>query len=202
MGEVYRASDPRLGRTVAIKVLPVRFVNEPDRLERFEREARAASALNHPNIITVYDAGVEAGVPWIAMEFVDGRTLRAILGESGFHIDDLNIAIQIVTGLAAAHEAGIVHRDLKPENIMVAAGGLVKILDFGLAKLATPDEPIADSTVETQFLTAAGKVLGTPTYMSPEQIAGRLVDQRSDQFAFGVVLYEMIAGENPFQSNT
>src|SRR5262245_4349301 len=143
MGEVYRATDTHLGRTVALKLLPVKFVSEPDRLHRFQQEARSASALNHSNIITVYDAGVTEGVPWIAMEYVEGRTLRARLREHGRipASELLPLAVQAAEGLAKAHEAGIVHRDLKPENIMVTPDGLVKLLDFGLAKLCHESAP-------------------------------------------------------------
>jgi TolB-like protein/tetratricopeptide (TPR) repeat protein len=203
MGEVYRATDPKLGRSVAIKTLPARLAAEPARLERFEREARAASSLNHPNIVTVYDAGVSEGVPWIAMELVEGRTLRSAVADGPMPPDAvLRIAMQVADGLRRAHEAGIVHRDLKPENVMATSGGVVKILDFGVAKLTGADEPASETTETTQFLTAAGVVVGTPSYMSPEQVTGRPVDHRSDQFAFGVLLYEMLTGANPFQRAT
>src|SRR5581483_2769340 len=171
MGEVYRATDPRLGRAIAIKLLPVQFAGEPDKLERFNREARAASALNHPNIITIYDAGLDNGIPWIAMELLEGRTLRAIIGDKQLSVENaLAIAVQVAGALAKAHEADIVHRDLKPENVMVEAGGLVKVLDFGLAKLGDPADVVLQSNEETQLITVAGKVLGTPGYMSPEQV--------------------------------
>jgi serine/threonine protein kinase len=203
MGEVYRAQDPRLGRTIAIKLLPARFASVPDKLERFDREARAASALNHPNIITVYDAGVDSETPWIAMELIEGRALRPIIRDKQLNVENaLGIALQIAEALAKAHEANIVHRDLKPENVMVAPDGLVKVLDFGLAKLVDYPAAALQSNEETQLITADGKVLGTPSYMSPEQVRGWQVDHRSDQFAFGILLYEMIAGANPFRRET
>ena len=210
MGEVYRAIDTHLGRTVALKLLPTRFVSEPERLHRFQQEARSASALNHPNIITVYDAGVTDGVPWIAMEYVEGRTLRAMLRESGRipATELLPLAAQAADALAKAHEAGIVHRDLKPENIMVTPEGLVKLLDFGLAKLTyqtAPESPIPskdEDEIETEVLSQPGSISGTPGYMAPEQLTGGTVDHRSDQFAFGALLYEMLTGSNPFKRQT
>ncbi len=210
MGEVYRAIDTHLGRTVALKLLPTRFVSEPERLQRFQHEARSASALNHPNIITVFDAGVTDGVPWIAMEYVEGRTLRAMLRESGRipATELLPLAAQAADALAKAHEAGIVHRDLKPENIMVTPDGLVKLLDFGLAKLTyqtAPESPIPskdEDEIETEVLSQPGSISGTPGYMAPEQLTGGTVDHRSDQFAFGALLYEMLTGSNPFKRQT
>ena len=200
MGEVYRAIDSHLARSVALKLLPEKFASEPDRLERFHREAQAASALNHPNIVTIYDAGVTDGVPWIAMEFVDGGTVRKMLANESNLLDHwVPIAIQAAEGLARAHEAGIVHRDLKPENIMVTNSGLVKIVDFGLAKLT---EPHGNEVTETLLMTDAGIVCGTPGYMSPEQLTGRPTDFRSDQFAFGAILYEIATGVNPFRRST
>ena len=201
MGDVYAATDTQLRRTVALKLLPARFASEPDRLSRFEIEARAASALNHPNIVTVYDAGVTDGTPWIAMERVEGRTLRAMLGDGALPAAEAQrITSQVATGLARAHEAGIVHRDLKPENVMVRHDGLVKILDFGVAKLSGGSEPqLGDTEAETALMTMPGSVSGTPAYMSPEQATAGSVDHRSDQFALGILLYEMITGENPFR---
>src|SRR3954469_3221466 len=201
MGDVYAATDTQLRRTVALKLLPPRFASEPDRLSRFETEARAASALNHPNIVTVYDAGVTDGAPWIAMEHVEGRTLRAMLADGALPAAEAErITAQIAAGLARAHEAGIVHRDLKPENVMVRHDGLVKILDFGVAKLSGGNSPQTDDTqADTALLTAPGLVSGTPAYMSPEQASARAIDHRSDQFALGIILYEMITGENPFR---
>jgi serine/threonine protein kinase len=185
MGEVYRAKDMRLAREVAIKILPAEVASDASRLKRFEKEARAASALNHPNIVTIYDIGSENSVSYIAMEMVAGKTLRELLFGGPLPVKKLlQIASQIAEGLA--HEAGIVHRDLKPENVMLTKDGLVKILDFGLAKQTGPisggDE---GSKLLTETGTSPGVVLGTVGYMSPEQAAGQPVDYRSDQFSFG-----------------
>jgi serine/threonine protein kinase len=202
MGEVYRAKDPRLGREIALKVLPWEFAHNPERLRRFEKEARAASALNHPNIVVVHDVGESDGVSYLAMELVAGRPLRAILDGTALATRRLlEIAAGIADGLAAAHAAGIVHRDLKPENIVVSADGFVKILDFGIAKLAPhPEGGSGQSTIDEG--TAAGVVLGTVSYMSPEQAAGKPVDFRSDQFSLGSILYEMATGRRAFQKDT
>ena len=194
MGEVYRAKDARLGREVAIKVLPAALAADADRLRRFEKEARAASALNHPNIVTIYDAGTADGVSWIAMERIEGEDLRTLLVQGALPAKKrLSYATQIAEGLAKAHESGIVHRDLKPENVMVTREGAVKILDFGLAKLiepsGTPEERTQSPTVSAG--TQVGVVLGTVGYMSPEQAKGELLDFRSDQFSFGSILYEL-----------
>ena len=205
MGEVYRAKDPRLGRDVAIKVLPGEVAEDRERLKRFEKEARSASALNHPNIVTIYETGSSDGVPWIAMEHVEGDTLRKLLAEGAIQTKKLlNVAVQIAEGLARAHEAGIVHRDLKPENVMVTKDGLVKILDFGLAKLSGPMSGGSDeeSQLPTVTGTSPGIVLGTVGYMSPEQASGKAVDFRSDQFALGSMLYEMATGRRAFQKKT
>jgi serine/threonine protein kinase len=204
MGEVYRAKDPRLGREVAIKVLPESFAQDKDRLSRFESEARSASALNHPNIITIHEIGSANGTAYIAMEYVDGTSLRELLASgplAGKRM--LDLAVQVAEGLAKAHGAGIVHRDLKPENVMVSRDGFVKLLDFGLAKLFVPpsDQQSAAPTAIHQE-TAPGTVMGTVGYMSPEQASGRPVDFRSDQFALGSILYEMATGQRAFQKNT
>jgi hypothetical protein len=204
MGEVYRARDARLGRDVALKVLPAEVASDPSRLKRFEKEARAASALNHPNIVTIYDIGSVDSVSYIAMEMVPGKTLREVLFSGALPMKRLlQVAAQIAEGLARAHEAGIIHRDLKPENVMVTKDGLVKILDFGLAKLtqatAGSDE---GSHLPTETGTSPGVVLGTVGYMSPEQVAAQPVDFRSDQFAFGSILYEMATGKRAFQKKT
>jgi Tol biopolymer transport system component len=204
MGEVYRARDPRLSREVAIKVLPQDFASDPVRLKRFEKEARSASALNHPNIVTVHDIGTTEGVSWIAMEKVEGETLRKVLMGGALPLRKLlPIAAQIADGLAKAHEAGVVHRDLKPENVMVSREGRVKILDFGLAKLTRPVSGSDEgSKLPTETGTSPGMLVGTAGYMSPEQAAGDSLDYRSDQFAFGAILYEMATGRRAFQKKT
>jgi dipeptidyl aminopeptidase/acylaminoacyl peptidase len=204
MGEVFRARDTRLGREVAVKVLPGGAGADPERRARFEQEARSASALNHPNIVTLLDIGDADGQSYIAMEHVEGRTLRELVGGGALATrKTLDLAAQIADGLAKAHAAGIVHRDLKPENVMVSKDGFVKILDFGLAKLTAP---LSDSQSQLQTAaapdTGAGVVLGTVGYMSPEQASGRPVDFRSDQFALGAIVYEMATGKRPFQRAT
>jgi serine/threonine protein kinase len=204
MGEVYRARDTRLGRDVAVKVLPEAFARDPDRLMRFEREARAASALSDPHIVAVYDVGCEASVHFFVSELVEGTDLRSRL-ESGVlpARKALELAEQIASGLATAHEKGIVHRDLKPENVLIARSGLAKIADFGLAKLT--ELPAADlSTLPTSdgHRTDAGVVMGTVSYMSPEQARGGAVDFRSDQFSFGSILYEMFTGRPAFKKGS
>ena len=202
MGEVYRARDTRLGREVAVKVLPAALASDPERLKRFEREARSASSLNHPNIVTIYDIGSSDSVSYIAMELVSGEPLRAVLLQGALPVRRLlQIGAQIAEGLAKAHAAGIVHRDLKPENVMVTEDGLVKILDFGLAKLTQPDTSGSGTTQAPTVSGATGEgvVLGTVGYMSPEQATGGAVDYRSDQFSFGSILYEMATGRRAFQ---
>jgi len=203
MGEVYRATQSSLGRQVAIKVLTPAFAADSDRLRRFEQEARAASALNHPNIVSIYEVGREGGAAYIAMEYVDGATLRAALREGPLPVKKtLQIAAQIADGLAKAHAGGIVHRDLKPENVMITRDGFVKILDFGLAKLA-PSAADASQTLSAGAAgTNPGTVLGTVWYMSPEQARGSAVDFRSDIFSFGSVLYEMVTGKQPFKAES
>ena len=203
MGEVYRATQSRLGRQVAIKVLSTEFASDPDRLRRFEQEARSASALNHPNIISIYDVGCEGANSYIAMEFVEGKTLRDLLGAGPIPIKkSLQIVAQIADGLAKAHTAGIVHRDVKPENVMVTRDGFVKILDFGLAKLTRPDPEGSESTVAEVNSTQMGMVLGTVGYMSPEQVRGLKTDARSDIFSLGATCYEMISGKRAFRGAT
>jgi Tol biopolymer transport system component/predicted Ser/Thr protein kinase len=200
MGEVYRARDARLGREVAIKVLPAEISVDRDRLKRFEKEARSASSLNHPNIVTIYDIGQADAVSYIAMELVEGKTLRELLLAGPLPIKKLlQIAAQVADGLAKAHEALIVHRDLKPENVMVTGDGRVKILDFGLAKVTQPDSDSAASDLLTVTRgTEPGIVMGTVGYMSPEQALGKPLDFRSDQFSFGSILYEMATGKRAF----
>jgi eukaryotic-like serine/threonine-protein kinase len=205
MGEVYRARDTRLGRDVAIKVLPATFSADSDRLRRFEQEARAASALNHPNILTIYDVGEHRGAPYVVSELLEGGTLREVThGAALPQRKVVEYALQIASGLAAAHDKGIVHRDLKPENIFVTHDGRVKILDFGLAKLSSPAERDESQTdVATMRVdTEPGIVIGTAGYMSPEQIRGTTPDHRSDIFAFGAVLYEMLAGKRAFKGES
>lgn len=199
MGEVYRARDTRLGREVAIKVLPERFESDPGRLARFEQEARTASALNHPNILTIYDVGSSEGRPYIAMELIDGSTLRKLVENRTSETRALvGYLAQVASGLAKAHAAGIVHRDLKPENVMVSRDGYAKILDFGLAKLAEGGEQGATSLPTAALSTTPGVVLGTVGYMSPEQAMGKPVDARTDTFGFGCLLYEAVTGRRPF----
>jgi formylglycine-generating enzyme required for sulfatase activity/predicted esterase len=199
MGEVYRAKHLKLEREVAIKVLPGDLEADPDRLRRFEREARAASALNHPNIVTIHDIDEHVGRHYIAMELIEGNTLREVLARGELPLPEIMfIARQIAEGLAKAHGAGIVHRDLKPENIMVTDDGLVKIVDFGLAKLAPKDADFGSESPTMSEQTKRGSLLGTIPYLSPEQAAGGTGDQLSDQFSYGVLLYEMICGRRPF----
>jgi predicted ATPase len=203
MGEVYLARDTRLERTIALKLLPAAFSENSDRLQRFEQEARSASALNHPNIVTIYELGRDGSTHFIAMELVEGKTLREILTTGRLPMRRvIELAAQIADGLTKAHEAGITHRDLKPENLMVSHDGFVKILDFGLAKLASPSGEHSEVHGTSTSLTASGLVLGTVGYMSPEQVGGQRLDFRSDQFSFGLVLYEMITGKRPFQRAT
>jgi len=209
MGEVYRGRDSRLGRDVALKVISPRLVGDPRLRRRFEVEARAASVLNHPAIVTIYDVGDAEGIPWIAMEWVEGKTLREALGTGPLPIREaLAIARQIADGLAAAHAKGIVHRDLKPANVMITADGRSKILDFGLAR-QTPGQDEGDVLSQADTLatpsgeaTREGTILGTVGYMSPEQAKGRPVDFRSDQFAFGLIVYEMLSGKRAFDRPT
>ncbi|MEK7830961.1 MAG: serine/threonine-protein kinase, partial [Acidobacteriota bacterium] len=201
MGEVYLAEDTRLRRKVALKLLPAEITNRKDRLHRFKVEAQAASATNHPNIITIYEIGLADEIHFLATEFVEGQTLRKLLTSREPGLGELlDIAIQIAGALAAAHTAGVRHRDIKPENIMVRPDGLVKVLDFGLAKLDEPQKIMADSTATTfvDLNTAPGMVMGTAQYMSPEQARGQELDHRTDIFSLGIVLYEMVAGSAPF----
>ncbi len=204
MAEVYRARDPKLAREVAIKVLPAELSGDARRLDRFQKEARAASALSHPNIVTVYDIGAVDGTSFIAMELIEGRTLREILTPGPVPLKKLlSIGAQTADGLAKAHAAGIVHRDLKPENLMVTRDGFVKILDFGLAKLMHPFlRPAGTERPTVTRATEAGAVLGTIGYMSPEQASGEPVDFRSDQFSLGSILYEMASGKRAFERPT
>jgi len=205
MGEVYRARDTRLHRDVAVKVLPTSFSADPDRLRRFEGEARATSALNHPNILTIHDIGTHGGAPYLVSELLDGASLRDRLQDGPLGSDRaVDIAIQVAQGLAAAHERGIVHRDLKPENLFVLRDGRVKILDFGLAKLIRPEHSVPDATqaLMTAVETELGVVMGTLGYMAPEQLRGYPADPRSDIFSLGAILYEMLAGRRAFSRST
>ncbi len=208
MGVVYKARDTLLGRTVALKVLPPELVNDPERKRRFVQEAKAASSLNHPNIVTVYDIVGDEGVDFIVMEYVAGQTLAEILAGRRLALDDaLKYAVQIASALAAAHGAGVVHRDLKPGNIMVDGQGVVKVVDFGLAKLAARkilgDLSDAQPTqTNTALGTEEGTVLGTVSYMSPEQAEGKPVDGRSDIFSFGALLYELVTRRRAFQADS
>ena len=208
MGEVYLAEDPRLGRKVALKLLSADFTRDVDRVRRFQQEARAASALNHPNIITIFEIGQVDSSHFIATEFIDGDTLRQRMCAHLQIREALEIAIQITTAISAAHAAGIIHRDIKPENIMVRPDGFIKVLDFGLAKLTEKSAEWEASSSDPEAATRAlvstnpGIVMGTVSYMSPEQARGIKADERTDIFSLGVVLYEMVAGRKPFDGSS
>lgn len=206
MGEVYLAEDPRIGRRVAIKVLPASLSRDADRLHRFEQEVRAAGMLNHPNILTIYDVGAYDGAPFVVSELLEGATLRQRMTSAPMPPRKaIDYALQIAHGLAAAHGKGIVHRDLKPENLFVTDDGHVKILDFGLAKLTRPDPagsgPMIDGPTGLPQ-TEPGTVMGTVGYMSPEQVRGLPSDNRSDLFSFGAILYEMLSGRRAFRGES
>jgi len=203
MGEVYRARDTRLGRDVAIKVLPEALANDDDRLRRFEQEARAIAALNHPNILGIHDIGTHGGAPFLVSEFLEGQTLREKLSSGPLPVRRaIEYALGIAEGLAAAHEKGIVHRDLKPENVFVTCDERIKVLDFGLAKLVRPEENHKTAVTLMSPATLPGVVMGTVGYMSPEQVRGEPIDPRSDIFSFGAVLYEMLTGKRAFKRQT
>lgn len=201
MGEVYLCEDERLNRQVAIKVLPADLLQNKERLRRFEREANVVSALNHPNILTVFEFGDDRDMHFLATEYVRGETLRSRLDQGPMKLREaLEISVQIASALKAAHDAGVVHRDIKPENVMIRDDGYVKVLDFGLAKLA--EQAFAEAGPAAQLLSRPGIILGTVMYMSPEQARGVNIDPRSDLFSFGVLLYEMVAGRVPFSGET
>src|SRR5215208_1251593 len=210
MGEVYLAEDTQLGRRVALKILPLDFTNDEERLRRFEQEAHAASALNHPNIITIHEVGWETGTRYIATEFIEGETLRQRLQRGSLSVREaLDVAVQVANALTAAHQVGIIHRDIKPENVMLRPDGYAKVLDFGIVKLTekfvghqTGNSDALDSAKLNQVNTEANIVMGSPSYMSPEQARGFAVDGRTDIFSLGVVLYEMIAGRRPFEGES
>src|SRR6266542_5635307 len=206
MGQVYLAEDIKLGRKVALKILSQEFTTNRDRLNRFEQEACAASALNHPNILTIHEVGEDHGSHFIATEYIDGKTLRRYMAGSPLEAREiLDIAVQAAGALEEAHAAGIVHRDIKPDNIMIRRNGYVKVLDFGLVKLTEDsDRSTSDEEASTRVLvqTDAGVVMGTSHYMSPEQARGKPVDARSDIWSLGVVMYEMVAGRIPFEGET
>src|ERR1700691_1810754 len=202
MGEVYRATDSTLGRDLAFKVLPPDMARDPIRLARFQREARAVAALNHPHIVTIFSVEEAHGVHFLTMELVEGQSLDRRIPEAGLAVEQIiEIATALADALAAVHEKGIVHRDLKPANVMLTNEGRVKVLDFGLAKDVREADP-SDATLTSAGHTQAGVVMGTPAYMSPEQISGRAVDHRTDIFSLGVVLHEMATGRRPFQGDS
>ena len=203
MGEVYRARDNRLGRDAALKLLPDDLANDPERRARFEREARTLAGLNHPSIVTIFGVEEVGGENVIAMEWIDGPTLADIIPKGGLSLERLlRIATQVTDAVAAAHRHGIVHRDLKPANMMLTARDRVKVLDFGLAKERLAGDGQAETLLATRAITTEGRIVGTVAYMSPEQAEGRNVDERSDIFSLGVVLYEMAVGERPFKGDT
>jgi serine/threonine protein kinase len=203
MGHVYRARDARLNRDVAVKILPGSFSTDPDRLQRFAQESRAAAAINHPNILSIYDIGDDRGAPYVVSELLEGETLRDRLRDNVLPSRKaIDYAQQIASGLAAAHEKGIVHRDLKPENIFITQDGRVKILDFGLAKFTRPEADASGNEPTPVVATDAGTVMGTVGYMAPEQVRGKPADARADIFAFVAILYEMLSGKRAFHGDS
>src|SRR5262245_3733844 len=203
MGEVYSARDARLHRQVAIKVLPAEFSRVPDRIARFAQEAKAAAALNHPAVVSIFDVGLDGDITYVVSELLEGETLRALLSRGKMSRKRAgDLASQMASGMAAAHHKGIIHRDLKPENVFITHDGRAKILDFGLARLLAPGESPLASTADTMAVTSPGMVLGTVGYMAPEQVRGQTADHRSDIFAFGAVFYEMLAGHPAFSGDS
>ena len=202
MGEVYRATDMKLGRDVALKILPPDVASDPERLARFQREARAVAALNHPNVVTLYSVEESDGVHFLTMELIEGQPLDRLILADGLPVERIvEIASALAEALAAAHEKGIIHRDLKPANVMVTTEGRVKVLDFGLAKDMGAET--SDGATQTSAgLTQVGIVMGTPAYMSPEQVSGRTLDHRTDIFSLGVILHEMATGRRPFEGTS
>jgi eukaryotic-like serine/threonine-protein kinase len=206
MGEVYLAQDTRLDRKVALKILPDELAADPDRMKRFVQEAKAASGLNHPNIITIYEIDQTESTPFIATEFIEGSTLRERMRVQPLGLGEvLNVAVQIASALAAAHANGIVHRDIKPENIILRSDGIAKVVDFGIAKLTgQASQDLVDSQAPTRghLKTDSGVVMGTAIYMSPEQARGQQVDARTDIFSLGVLIYELLTGHLPFEGSS
>src|SRR5687768_6722677 len=203
MGEVYLAEDVKLDRKVALKILPPEFAKDLDRMNRFVREAKSASALNHPNILTIYEIDETESGHFIATEFITGETVRALARRTPITVSEaLDIATQTASALAAAHHAGIIHRDIKPENVMVRTDGLVKVLDFGLAKVTVSGLSDAESETRIHSDTQPGMIMGTVAYMSPEQARGKAVDPRTDVWSLGVLLYEMLTRRTPFVGET
>jgi serine/threonine protein kinase len=201
MGEVFRATDTKLGRAVPLKLLPAEMARGPERLARFQREARAVAALNHPHIVTIYSVEDAEGIHFLTMELVEGQSLAQLIPPGGLSVDRiLATGTALADALAAAHDKGIVHRDLKPANVMMTSDGRVKVLDFGLAKELRPEA--ADTTLTVAGNTQVGVVMGTPAYISPEQVAGRTVDHRTDIFSLGILLYQMSSGRCPFEGST
>src|SRR6202166_1056824 len=203
MGEVFRARDERLGREVALKLIRPASRDNPDHLRRFELEARAVAALNHPNIVAIYDVGFNEGSPYIVCELLEGKTLRKRLAEGALPVRvAVDYSLQIAEGLIAAHDRRIIHRDLKPENLFITVDGRVKILDFGVAKLQSAAEESGRTVEDLTTVTKSGAVIGTVAYMSPEQLRGKAVDHRSDIFSVGAILYEMLTGRRAFRGET
>ncbi len=203
MGEVYKAEDTRLKREVALKVLPAEMAENPERLQRFQREAELVASLNHPSIVTIYSVEEAEGLHFLTMEMVTGQTLGELVPPGGMKLEAfLEVAVPLAQALAAAHDRGVTHRDLKPANVMVTSAGQVKVLDFGLAKLRVADGSADQTQMPTEALTQQGLIMGTIPYMAPEQLEGRLTDHRCDIFSMGILLQEMVTGERPFKGES